>query len=79
MTYFLKKIYAHCVNAAQVWLYKEQQALRIINLTPITVISDELQGVPTSSLDHDLLSHVSSALDTKHRSEMNTSTMFQCK
>ncbi|PMB72001.1 hypothetical protein BM221_002098 [Beauveria bassiana] len=74
MADFLKKTYAHCVNAVQIRLYKEQQAPRIINLMPVTVISDELQGVPTLSLDHDLLFHVSSTLDTKHRSELNPST-----
>ncbi|KAH8709502.1 hypothetical protein HC256_009422 [Beauveria bassiana] len=74
MADFLKTIYAHCFNAAQVWLYKEQQALRFIDLTPITVISNELQGVPTSSLDYDLLFYLNRKLDTKHRSELNPST-----
>lgn len=69
MADFLKTIYAHCFNAAQVWLYKQQQALRFIDLTPITIISDELQGVPTSSLNHDF----NNTLDTKHRSELNPS------
>ncbi|EJP67694.1 uncharacterized protein BBA_03474 [Beauveria bassiana ARSEF 2860] len=70
MVDFLKKTYAHCVNAAQVWLYKEQQAVRFVNLKPIIVISDELQSVATSSLNHDF----NSTLNTKHRSELNPST-----
>ncbi|RAK88288.1 hypothetical protein BO79DRAFT_195509 [Aspergillus costaricaensis CBS 115574] len=67
MTSFLKKTYDHSIYTAQVWLYKQQQALAFLSLSQDNIIGDTLSGLPSSALDHGLLQQIQGTLQIRRQ------------
>ncbi|KAE8153213.1 hypothetical protein BDV25DRAFT_169347 [Aspergillus avenaceus] len=67
MTNFLKKTYDHSIYTAQVWLYKQQQALSFLSLDGDNIIGDTLRGIPSSALDHGLLNQIQGTLEVRRQ------------
>ncbi|PIG90080.1 hypothetical protein AARAC_001875 [Aspergillus arachidicola] len=69
MTGFLRKTYRENVYSAQIWLYKQQQALRFLALKKVAdlnIIGKELHDTPYSQLNHETLERIQTSLYTAY-------------